>query len=172
MSLDLDKSITELQGDEQQAKRKNRRETFIFYGVGAIIFCALMAAWTYHDHMMAESRERMNLGETKVEAILDNKVETLKYTNGKLTYRVSYEFAVDGRSYSGTTELVRNPTTERQTALYDPQDPTMNRLVGSSDPDQFKPSNDEQWKSAMSKSITMVLYFLMLAGFRKLRGNK
>ncbi len=172
MSLNLDRSVTELQDDEQTAKRKNRWNAFLFYGAGAIGICLIIAGWMYHDHLTEESQDRMDLGETKVPATLEDKVQQLEYKNGKRTYRVWYKFKVNGRSYDGTTEMAHNPTTEKQTALYDPQDPTMNRLVGTADPKQFEPSESERWKSAATKGITVAMYFLVLGGIRKFTGEK
>lgn len=172
MPLNLNKTVSELHDDEKDAERKNKRNTFLFYGIGALGLCIIIAGWMYRDRLAEASRDRMNLGETKVAAILEDKVQSLKYDNGKITYRVWYKFSVNGKSYDGTTELVRNPTNENQIALYDPQDPTMNRLVGTADPKQFEPSESEQWKSAATKGIVAVLYFLVLGGIRKYTGEK
>ncbi len=138
MQIDWNKSDEELQKDSQAAEedgRKNKKHVkrvlFTIFSVILLCIGAFITFLGYETYLENSSRERMNTIGVETTAILNDQfTQITRGTRGdpKTSYEVSYTIMVDNHSYVGTSELSSRPTSHQEIAIYDPQNPKMNKL--------------------------------------------
>lgn len=138
MTLNLNKSDKELEKDLIQADEDAQTNTkhvkrvllFIFLVIG-LSAGGVIAFFGYSAHQDRLSRERMEAGGSEATATIDSHGVQLTWSEGSTTYEVSYTFELDGHVYRGESELALRPTERTHVVIYDPQNPSMNRLSPS-----------------------------------------
>ncbi len=136
MSLNLNKTEQELEEEYQEALlsgRKNEKnvKTILVTGL-LIVLGGIPLVLGYFVYQSYAAHIRLNNG-TKTTAILDNKYTEIKSNRTGTRYEVSYTFTVDERTYSGDGYLTKEPTSKKATVIYDPTDPSNNKLEGGED---------------------------------------
>ena len=113
------------------------------------------------------SRKRMDENGAEVPALLNDQFTLLKWQNGKETYKFSYTFDVNGQTYFGTSELARLPNSHRGKAIYDPQNPTMNKLEGRAIPPMIESSKSYPLLPKIILMCILGIFFGFIKKFTK-----
>lgn len=136
MSLNLNKSDQELEEEYREAVisgRKNEKNVKVILLTGLLIVLGgIPIILGYFTYQVYSSHIRLNNG-TKTTAILDNKYTEVRSNRRGTKYEVSYSFTVNGKSYSGDNSLTNKPASTDATVIYDPTDPSNNKLEGGKD---------------------------------------
>ena len=136
MSLNLNKTDQELEEQYQEALINNRKSE---KNIKAVLFTSLLIVLGgvplilgYFTYQVYSSHIRLNNG-TKTTAILDNEYTEVRSNRTGTKYKVSYYFTVNGKTYSGDGSLIKKPTSKDAAVIYDPTDPSNNKLEGGKD---------------------------------------
>lgn len=135
MSLNINRTDKELEEEYQEAvisgqKNGKNVKVVLFTGFlivigGVTLTLAYFAYHIYSDHV------RLNNG-TKTTAILDNKYTEIRNRTGT-KYEVSYSFTANEKKYSGEGYLTKEPVSKNVSVIYDPTDPSNNKLENGKD---------------------------------------
>ncbi len=119
-------------------------------GISALIF-GLIAYYSYHFYA---AHVRLSNG-LKAEGLL--KPEYTKITGRSGTrHKVSYTFTVDGNSYSGESTILLAPVSPRIAVIYDPADPSNNKIEGGRD-------SFEDWQQTGASIIAVVIVGILVS---------
>lgn len=92
---------------------------------------AVVAAWCVvmiGIHHMYSLGQRLDTVGVRTDGSLDHEYTEYKSNRGGQWYITTYSFTVNGTNYSGQNRLSSEPTSGRATVIYDPADPSNNRL--------------------------------------------
>ncbi|MBP6004026.1 MAG: hypothetical protein KA746_11375 [Pyrinomonadaceae bacterium] len=177
--LDLDKSDEELHRYVVNARadeiRSNRENKIILVIISFFICVGIVGAISvYQNGVAAEaakeaSRARMDNNGSEANARLHHEYNVI-WRNGKRTFEVRYTFEVGPYSYSGICEIANRPETHKAIAIYDPENPEMNKLLGRAI--ESTPIISERRSSVLADVIRLVVLGIaigLIQLFRQLR---
>jgi hypothetical protein len=136
MTLHLDRSPEEItQIIEQEDKRSRHSDFFVGTGCAAIflVFAAVvLLGLLYGCYRIYEARQGERRLETHGVKTTGKKESVTTYLSLLLgdSYLLRYTFTVDSKTYQGTSALDKDPSYSAITVVYDPDDPTTNRVEG------------------------------------------
>ena len=135
MSLNIYRTDKELEEEYREAVKSGRKNEKNVKAVLFTGFCILLVCVTlflgYFAYQIYSAHTRLNNG-TKTNAILDNRYTKNRDRTGT-RYSVSYTFKVNDKIYSGEGSLLTEPKTKNTTVIYDPTDPSNNKLEDGED---------------------------------------
>jgi hypothetical protein len=135
MSLNINKSDVELKRELEEAifdgEKNERRVRRIFKTVFLIILIGLPLFFGYLTYQLYSSYNRVDNG-LKANAVINKEYTEIRGRTG-IKYSVTYTFKVDGKTYTGSSDIRSEPKNKRVVVLYDPTDPSNNKLEGSID---------------------------------------
>lgn len=174
--LDLNKSDDELRQDFELAVDEERRSSkhvkIVIVIVSLLLLVGIAGAVIIYQRdaaIEAASRKRMDENGAEARAFLRDEITILTWKNGKKTYKVDYTFDVGTRTFSGTCELARRPESPNATAIYDPENPAMNKLRGIAVPPM---DNSVSSSSAFENAFRYTLIALILGGIETWRRRR
>lgn len=136
MSLNLNKTDKELEEDYRDAlisgEKTATRIGTVFVTVFFVLLASIPILIGYFAYQSYSAHTRLNDG-IKTIAVLDNKYTKITSNRTGTKYRVSYTFSVNNKKYYGKNDLTQEPKSTNIPVIYDPTDPSNNKLENGKD---------------------------------------
>jgi len=150
MHLDLHASDEEL-ARVAQAEGRRDRITNSALMVVLLLLTAGIGYWLYGQHVRAV---RLDTQGQRIAGMLDDSYTKVTRTKtGEVRYDVTYSFVVAGATYHGSSAIVNRPRSDQAVIIYDPIDPTNNRIEGA-----------EPFSSTWPESLAVLIFVYLCSG--------
>jgi hypothetical protein len=144
MHLDLHATDEELARVAKAERRRDRITNSALVGV-LLLLTAGIGYWLYGQHVRAV---RLDTQGQRIAGMLDdNYTKVMRTKTGEVRYDVTYSFVVAGGTYHGSGAIVNRPRSDQAVIIYDPVDPTNNKIEGA-----------EPFRSTWPESLALLIF--------------